>query len=274
VFADPPLVLGEGPVWDADRGELLVVDIDRGAIWIGSDELLLEPPISMVQPRISGGYIVATRDGLVGVNASRTQTAPLIELEPGPSTRMNDGKCDPVGRLWIGSMSARTPRESHASALYRLDSVNESVRVLSGVTLSNGLGWSPDASTMYYIDTGTGGVDAFDYALDSGDISRRRRFVDINRGRPDGLCVDADGCIWVGLWTGGAVHRYAPDGTLDREINLPVSQVTSCCFGGSDLDTLFITTAARDVREYEQHAGAIFACRPGVKGVPVARFGG
>lgn len=272
VFVDRPLILGEGPVWDDERGELIAVDIERGAVWFGDEELVIGPPVTMVATRASGGYLLGTRDGLHAVNADQRTIEAFVDVEPGQATRMNDGKCDPAGRLFVGSMSMLTPRAVEACALYRLEPGRAPVRVIDKVSLSNGLGWSPDAKTMYFIDSPTGGLDAFDYDIETGNLSRRRRLADVDRGKPDGLCVDQDGCIWVGLWTGGAVRRYTPGGELDQEVEIPVSQVTSCCFGGDDLGTLFITTAARDIREEQPLAGAIFACETQVKGVPVGRF--
>jgi sugar lactone lactonase YvrE len=163
-----------------------------------------------------------------------------------------------------------------AGKLYRLDGEGTVTEVLAGVTISNGIGWSPDGETVYYADTGTRRVDAFSYTSELG-LHARRPFVTFERerGAPDGLTVDADGCVWVALWGGAAVHRYRPDGSLDGAIELPVTQVTACTFGGDDLRDLFITTSRQEVAEGEQpEAGAIFRARPAVQGLPILMYKG
>jgi sugar lactone lactonase YvrE len=261
-------------VWDPRLRELACVDIDQGIVWLGKTEVAVGPPVSMIALRESGGYIAAVRDGLVSISEDGVKVEPLIEIEADPETRLNDGKCDPVGRLLVGSLSLLTPRAEQACSLYQIEAGRAPVRVINRVSLSNGLGWSPDGATMYFIDTPTLGVDAFDYDLATGSLSRRRRLIDVAGGRPDGMCVDVDGCIWVALWGGSAVHRYTPVGGLDLEVEIPAAQVTSCCFGGDDLRTLFITTAARDVGRREPLAGAVFALTTSTEGVPVGRFAG
>lgn len=281
VVVAPGAVLGEGPCWDDRRHELLWVDIERGRVHFDAlnrrerATVDVDGPVSVVIPRAESGYVVATRDGLAFVDDGRTAVEPFLFLEPGDETRMNDGKCDPLGRLWVGSMS--TKRQPNTGSLYRVETGRDPVRVLTGVTTSNGLGWSLDGAVMYYVDTGTGGVDVFSYDLETGEAAERGRFVDVapEDGKPDGLTVDAEGHLWVALWGGWAVRRYAPDGALDRVLRIPAAQVTSCCFGGPDLDVLYITTAARGVQAGEQPmAGAVFALRPDVRGLPAARFAG
>ncbi len=146
--------------------------------------------------------------------------------------------------------------------------------MLGGLTTANGIGWSPDDRRMYLVDSATGAIDRLGFDLDTAAIGPRRRFATIEprAGRPDGLAVDAAGCVWIALWGGAGVLRFAPDGRLDRRIDLPVSQVTSCCFGDADLGTLYVTTAARGVQE--PHAGGVFACRPGVTGLAPFAFEG
>jgi sugar lactone lactonase YvrE len=154
------------------------------------------------------------------------------------------------------------------------------VSVLTGATLPNGIDWSPDGTTMYFIDSISGCVDAFAFDMDSGIPGSRRHLIEIPaaRGMPDGLTVDSEGFLWVALYRGGALHRYRPDGALDRVVDLPVSLVTSCAFGGPDLGTLFVTTATRGLDEQalrqQPGAGGIFRLRPGVEGLPAHRFGG
>jgi sugar lactone lactonase YvrE len=189
---------------------------------------------------------------------------------------MNDGKCDGAGRFWAGTMSP----ERGDARLYRLDPDRSVRTMVEGVTCSNGLGWSLDERTMYYIDTPTRRIDAFDYDAPTGDISRRRTLIEVPRehGSPDGMALDESGCLWVAFWGGGAVRRYTPQGVLDRTVEVDATNVTSCAFGGSDRSELYITTAGGKPspaeREARPHAGGVFVTRPGVKGMPVSAFAG
>jgi sugar lactone lactonase YvrE len=187
---------------------------------------------------------------------------------------MNDGEVDPSGRFWAGTMELGAA--PGRGSLYRLGPRGEVTRVLAGVSISNGLGWSPDERTLYYIDSPTQRIDAYDYDRSSGAIANRRTVAEIDpaSGLPDGLAVDAEGCLWVALWGGSSLHRYTPDGRLDRAVALPVSQVTSCAFGGPDLDELYVTSAWVGLEEREPAAGGLFRLRPGVRGLPARRFAG
>jgi sugar lactone lactonase YvrE len=195
-----------------------------------------------------------------------------------PDLRFNDGKCDPQGRFWAGTM-ARDHRPG-AGALYRLDPDLSVHLMVDGVAISNGLDWSLDGRTFYYIDTPTHRIDRFAFDPASGAISDRRPFVTIDPadGNPDGLTVDAAGGVWVALWDGWTVRRYRPDGSFDRDLRLPVSEVTCAAFGGPDLDELYITSAWELLSE-AQHAaeplaGALFRARPGVRGRAPTPFAG
>jgi sugar lactone lactonase YvrE len=187
--------------------------------------------------------------------------------------RMNEGGCDPDGRFWCGSMAY--DQAPGAAAMYRLEP-DGSVRVaFEGVTVSNGLEWSPDGSLAYYDDTATHRVDVFDYDSAAG-LTGRRPFVTLpDDGNPDGLTVDAEGGVWVALHGSGAVHRYDPDGRLDAVIDVPTPQVTACTFGGPQRDQLFITTSRQGLRPDEDPpAGSLFRVDPGVRGLPVREFAG
>lgn len=280
---DARATLGEGPVWDERNGTLLWVDILPGLIHrfrpdTQQDEVLAAgQPVGAVAPRQRGGLVLAVKEGFALLDEAGFRVVAPVEADL-PTNRMNDGKCDPAGRFFAGTMDieARPKR----GALYRLNPDHSVTTVIRGVSISNGLAWSPDVHTMYYIDSPTQGVDAFDYDLDSGRISNRRRVVSIplSRGMPDGMAIDAEGCLWVALWEGAAVHRYAPTGDLDRVVELPVSNVTSCTFGGVGLEDLYITTASsgssdEQIRS-EQWAGGLFACSPGVSGMPAHDFTG
>jgi sugar lactone lactonase YvrE len=279
VAVDVPCRLGEGPAWDARSGELLWVDILGECAYAYRPangtirSLPVGQPAGAIVPRAAGGYALAVRDGFAFLDeAGELTMAAPVEADR-PLNRMNDGKCDRLGRFWAGTMA--TVHEPGAGSLYRLEADGEVVKALSGVTISNGLGWSPDGRTMYYTDTATGGVDAFDFDEPTGQINGRRRLIDIppGRGLPDGLAVDEKGCLWVALYDGAALCRYRPDGTLCTTIGFPVSLVTSCAFGGPDLRDLYVTTAA-DRHPGEPLAGAVFRCRPGVAGLPCHPFAG
>jgi sugar lactone lactonase YvrE len=259
--------VGEGPVWDVRTSRLVWVDILGRRIHAtdprtGATESIEVPlHVGAVVPRTAGGYMAALQDGfwVVGDGPARRITA-VPEARPG--LRFNDGKCDPAGRFWAGTMAS----------LYRLEANGLANRALDGATISNGLAWSGDGRTMYYIDSPTQRVDAFTFDMATGDLGDRRTVIRVPKelGTPDGMTVDADGGLWVALWGGGAVHRYV-DGRLDREIRLPASKITSCAFGDEDLGTLFITSAREGLSDAELRAqplaGALFRVRPGVRGV-------
>ena len=275
--------LGEGPAWDAVAGRLIWVDITGSAV----HELLpdgrsrrwdVPEHVGAAVPRARGGLLLAMRSGFAALaDDGSVRVVASVEADDA-GIRMNDGKCDPLGRFWAGTMAdAETPG---AGSLYRLDTDGTVRRVLTGVTISNGLGWSPDGTVMYYTDTATGGVDSFRFDAAAGALTDRRRVITIDPadGSPDGMTVDDDGCVWVALWGGGAVRRYATDGSLDAVVPLPASQVTSCAFGGPDGGDLYITTAAHGLspqqRSTQPQAGGVFLCRPGVTGPPATPFAG
>ena len=199
----------------------------------------------------------------------------LCEVEHRENVRLNQGACDAQGRFWCGSMHYEfTPG---AATLYRVEADGSVEVALADVTISNGLGWSVDGATAFYADSTTGGIDMFEFDAASGALSDRQRFADIDPslGMPDGLAVDAEGGVWVALWDGGAVFRLSPEGKLDDVIALPCGRVTACSFGGEGLDELFITTSRLDVPDgTEPAAGALFRCRPGVRGQAVNTFAG
>ena len=219
-----------------------------------------------------------TVDPMRSVSCDGETASPADHGPAGLALRMNDAKCDPAGRLWGGTMTVE--RRPGACALYRLDPDGTVTTALGGVTLSNGLGWSPDGRTMYYIDTPLRTVDAFDFDLDTAALTRRRVLVQFEEGvgNPDGMTVDADGCLWVAMAHGSAVRRYTPSGQLDTVVPLPVTKVTSCTFGGSALDQLFVTTACVGLSEQDlvaqPLAGAVLCCEVGATGLPADRFAG
>lgn len=273
--------LGEGPNWDQDAGVLLRVDINAGVVHrlsSGGEALTpieLSPPLSFALPRKDGGLIVGQGRQVLALEGDRSRVVATVN-EPAEN-RLNDARCDPAGRLWAGTMS--TPRHPTAS-LYRLDLDGSLSRQLSGTRISNGIGWSPDARWMYFIDSPTQRIDLFDYELEAGEIANRRPFVTIDPvdGMPDGLAVDAEGGVWVSLFGGGAVRRYAPSGELDALCRLPTSNPTCPAFGGRLLDRLFVTSARHKLTEdqlaSEPLAGALFVIdEPGQRGLPATPFG-
>jgi sugar lactone lactonase YvrE len=279
--------VGEGPVWDDSSGTLVWVDILSNAVHRYDPATDRDRAIGVGQPvgaavlrRDGDGLCLALRDGFGMLDERSGQVEMLAPVEADvPTNRMNDGKCDPGGRFWAGTMPYSPAPGSGAGALYRLDPDLSVTRVVTGVTLSNGLGWSPDGRQMYYIDSMTQGLDTFDFDPSDGSVSNRQRLVTIPRdeGLPDGMTVDADGCIWMALHGSGTVRRYTPDGQLDRVVRVPPNMVTCMAFGGSDLSDLYITTMSEGMSEAAKRAqplaGALFRCRPGVSGVPPHRFG-
>jgi len=281
LMVDARAYLAEGPVWDAGSSRLLWVDIMTGRIHSTNPETgatstrVLPLPVGCIAPRSRGGLVAATADGLWAI-PENGEPVRLIEVESERSdTRFNDGRCDAAGRLWAGTMAYDL--QPGAGSLYRLDTDLGVERVIAGVTVSNGIDWSLDGRTMYYIDSATQRIDRCDFDPASGRILDRRPFVviDASDGSPDGLAVDGDDGVWVALWGGWAVRRYTPDGRLDAVINVPAAKVTSLAFGGPDLQDLFITTARRpegpddDLRQ--PHAGGVFQARVSVAGrLPVA----
>jgi sugar lactone lactonase YvrE len=283
LFVDARAQLGEGPVWDARSGRLIWVDIEGEALHSTHPEsgetttLPMPMPIGIAVPRQSGGFVAALEDGFYAIDTDGG-TELIAEIDNRPrGLRFNDGACDPAGRFIAGTMAYDF--KPGAGSLYRLETDLSVSRLIDSVTISNGLGWSPDGGTMYYVDTPTKRIDAFDYDVDSGAISRRRPFVEIDgEGRGDGLCVDVDGAVWVALWPGWSVRRYLADGTLDAILPLPVAEVSSCVFGGPSLDELFITTAwstlSDEQRAAQPLAGSLFRASVGTRGIPRASFSG
>jgi sugar lactone lactonase YvrE len=283
LLADERVRLGEGPVWDSRSGRVIWVDIEGAALLSTDPETgattkrPMPMAIGIAVPRRSGGFVAALEDGFYAIadDGGTELIAPIENRANG--LRFNDGACDPAGRFLAGTMA--WDFRPGAGTLYRLEPDLSVTRLLEGVTISNGLGWSPDGGTMYYVDTTTERIDAFDYDVDSGAITRRRTLVKIEgEGRPDGLCVDVEGAVWVALWPGWSVRRYLPDGSLDAVMPLPVAQVSSCVFGGASLDVLFITSAWSTLSEEERAAqplaGSLFRASVGTSGVARAPFAG
>ncbi|HZF77844.1 MAG TPA: SMP-30/gluconolactonase/LRE family protein [Acetobacteraceae bacterium] len=277
--------LGEAPVWLAEAGRLAWVDILAPAIHLGDpgsgEERVIPVPelVGAVVPRRAGGFVATIGNAIRLWDPQGGAGAVLAVPEPDKAmNRFNDGKCDRAGRFFAGTMALDAgPGQG---TLWRLDPDLRLAAIETGVHVSNGLGWSPDDRTFYFIDTGARTVYAYDYDLATGAATNRRPFVVVPdaQGKPDGLAVDEQGFVWVALWDGWSVARYAPDGRLDRLVSLPVPRPTSLAFGGTDLRTLFITSArvrlsAAQLAEAPL-SGSVFALDAGVAGVPVGSFGG
>lgn len=277
-ITDPVAYHGEGPVWSPRWGGLRWVDMLAGDVLsLGPDGAIGRRHVgtiaAAVRPRRSGGAVLGVERGFA-LEDPTGEITPLDPLWSHDGLRMNEGACDPEGRFYCGSMAYdRTPG---AGSVHRLDGDGSMHVAVAGVTISNGLDWSPDGTRAYYNDTETYRVDVFDYSAETG-LTDRRPFavIDPDDGRPDGLTVDAEGGVWVALNKGSAVHRFGAGGTLEGVVELPVRQVTACTFGGERLDELYITTSRENLApDDEPLAGSLFRAEVGVAGQPVREFAG
>jgi len=274
--------LGEGPTWDAAGDRLLWIDI------LGSRVHTYEPAtgrrtvrtteqhVGAVKPRAGGGLVLNLRDGVALLDPDGAFR--WLHHEPVPGRRANDAAVAPDGALWAGTM--RYDEAPGGGTLSRLTGDGTVDVVLDDVAVSNGTGWSPDGRLMYYIDTPTRRVDVFDVldVLDvaGGRVGNRRTLAEIEEGAgfPDGLTVDAEGCVWVALWDGGAIRRYTPGGELDRVIELPTPRVTACAFGGTDLRDLYVTTARVGLPAPHPLSGSLLVIPGAGQGLAQPAFGG
>jgi sugar lactone lactonase YvrE len=270
---------GEGPCWAGEWGGLRWVDMLAG------DVLSLDPQggvvrthvgevAAVIRPRTSGGALVALGDRFAVTDGDLAGLRTVARLDLAPGVRLNEGGCDPDGRFYCGSMAS--DESPQAGTFYRLDPDGSVRPVLEKVTISNGFGFAPDGRSAYYVDTAEQCIDIFDYSPDTGLVNRRRwADVPAEAGGPDGLAVDAGGGVWIALFGGSAVHRYSGSGALDAVIELPVSQVTACAFGGPALDILYVTTSRiRADARAQPGSGSLFAVEPGVRGLPALPFAG
>lgn len=280
--------LGEGPLWDGRARCLRFVDIVAGHIQRFDPAtrtlrtLAAGGMVGCVAPRASGGLVAARADGLCAIDDAPAGP-PRFLLAPAEHDatrcRFNDGKCDPQGRLWAGTMGLQGERG--AGALYCFPSAGEARCVLRDVSISNGLAWSLDGATLYYIDSPTRRVDAFDFDAANATLHNRRPAVVLPPGPdvPDGCTLDAEGMLWVAHWDGGCVSRWDPRrGIQLATVAVPAPRVTSCCFGGPALEVLYITTARRglDAAQLAQcpAAGGVFAVEAGTIGLPAVAWRG
>jgi sugar lactone lactonase YvrE len=278
-------LLGEGIRWDARRGELLRVDILAGRVYrdrVNDDGSLVPVRVYRVPGTVGAitpvqgddGWLLAAGRGFVHLSLDGSLRE-LAEVAP-TGTRMNDGACDPQGRFWAGTIA--DDHHAGGGALYRLGPYGQTELMLTGLTIPNGLGWSPDGSTMYLVDSGPHVVHEFAFDPDRGTISGGRVIVIVAEevGAPDGMTVDAAGDLWVAIYGGGQIHRYSPDGELREAITVPAKQSTSCGFAGPGLNRLYVTTATEDwsdeQRRAEPAAGLVYWCQTNSTGLPAAPF--
>jgi sugar lactone lactonase YvrE len=271
--------LAEGPVWDPDHGLLRWVDVLAGDLHSYDpatgvrDSFATHHPVGAIGLTTSGGLVLAAVDGFALLDDSGLTRVPGFAVDRSV-VRFNDGKPDPWGNFCAGTMPWVDGRPG--GALYRLRPDGQVSTLIPDVGLSNGLDWTDDRRTFYFADSDSGGVDSFDTDPDTGALGSRRRWVTIPEGDgiPDGLTLDAEGCLWLAVWGSGEVRRYSPDGRLDTVVRLPVTQATCPVFGADGV--LYITSAWEGLtpgqRARQPHAGDIFACVPGVPGRPANRF--
>ena len=273
----PRCTLGEGPVWDGETQTLTWVDIPGHTIhrWTpGDDRCETHDTGRLVGFALTdrrGRLIAGLHDTICEMCFGAADTRVLARPDMHPENRFNDAACDPRGRLWVGTMHVEASRDkAPTGGLYRRGA-NGLDLVEADIAISNGIGWSPDGSIMYFSDTHRGTVFAYAYDLETGRAGDRRVFaqVPIEIGVPDGLTVDSAGRVHVCVWRGARINVYAATGALDQVIAMPVANPTSCCFGGRDLRTLYVTTAAA---EGDPLSGRLFAMDVGIAGLPSARL--
>jgi sugar lactone lactonase YvrE len=278
--------LGEGPVWDSKRRRLWWVDITEGRLhyWDLADGMTgswqFEHPLSAVLLTETPVVVLALGPRLVTFDPSSGISLRLAELEGiSASCRWNDAKVDPQGRAWLGLMEMREERQAGAGALYLMDRLRGLECQLDGLTIPNGADWAPDSRTMYFVDSPTRMISARAFSPDTAQLGEPNRLVDLAgyAGVPDGLTVAADGSIWVAFWEGSAVRGFDVDGQLLAEVVLPVSQVTSCCFGGGNYSRMFITTGRYGLSEAQLAsqplAGSVFhVAMDSYRGRPANRY--
>ncbi len=277
---ETPAKLGEGAIWNYKTNEFYWIDIEGKELNIFSPKTNQNKTIQMpcrigtvVPTTEKDEAIVALEDGIYIVNTKTDELSILSDVESDMiENRFNDGKCDPNGNLWVGSMHLKQSKPN--ANLYKIDSNGQANKMLDNITISNGIVWSKDKKTMYYIDTPTGKIKAYDFDAKTSTISNERVAVNVDQkdGFPDGMTIDENDMLWVGMWNGNAVANYNPKtGELIRKIEVPAHNVTACAFGGENLDELYITTASVDMTKEEKEkyplAGSLFKVKLDLKGV-------
>lgn len=275
-LTDRRFLLAEGPGYDDRSDSIFWVDIKTGSLFIWDcktrnlREIQTGQYLGAAVPAKKGGYLAAMTTGVYQVD-DRGLRCICRPGELQDNLRVNDGKCDPAGRFWFGTMGLFD--DAPEGSLFRLDPDGSCRRVLAGPRISNGLAWSGDGRIMYYIDTPQMGVDVFDCDPETGDISNRRRLISFPEQNPDGMTIDEEGKLWIALWGSGKVVRCDPEkGTVIGEVAVPAKHSSSCCFAGKNLDILIITSSGEGFDD--ALAGCVFYAEPGIRGTPTRAYGG
>ena len=276
LFSDYSCELGEGPFWDSKKSRLHWVDIIGEKI---ISQNLDGSNIHALEVDGNPGCVVLSDEGTMVAGVDNQISSfdgggnllkVLADTKEGSGLRFNDGKCDPTGRFWVGSMDRK--EKNKLGSLYSWNSIEGLVNREQGMTVSNGMGWSPDNSLFYYIDSPTREVSIYDFDLSTGSINNKRRFISFNKedGFPDGMTIDNEGRLWIAFWGGSKIMCVNPDSkAIEEVVNFPVSKVTSCAFGGEKMDRLFITSAKVQVNEEDEPmAGKTFVIELGITGIP------
>ena len=277
--------LGEGAVWNYKTNELYWIDIEGKKLCIYNSEKkenkVIEMPCrigTVVPSEETGKVVVALEDGIYTVDIATNELSVISDIESDiPENRFNDGKCGPNGNLWVGSMHLEQSKPN--ANLYRINEFGKTKKMVENVTISNGIVWTKNQKTMYYIDTPTKQIRAFDFDVTTSAISNERVAVEVDEkdGYPDGMTIDENDMLWVGMWNGNAVAQFNPKtGELLKKIQVPAHNVTSCAFGGDNLDEMYITTASVDMTKEEKEkyplAGSLFKVKMDIKGVKSSFF--
>lgn len=279
-------VLGEGPVWSERAGALYLVDIPARHVlrWRPGEAArtwLMPEPVSAAIPRRGGGLVVTLASHVAFIDEDGGAPVAFAHPDPDPANRANEARCDPQGRLWLGTMQNNIrPDGIHVAVtassggLFRIDADGTVSRHGAGIGIANTLCWSPDGGTLYFADTRAHRIDAYPFDPASGCLGAPRSFVSGGPGAPDGSAIDVDGFLWTARWGASCLLRYAPDGRVDRVIELPARQPTSCAFAGPGSRTLFVTTARTDLENPADADGAVLAVEAEVDGLPQHEFAG
>ena len=280
---DAKAILGEGPVWRSATNDLVWVDIESSKVCCFSpskgrnNSWNVGGKVGLAVPSEKGDLILGMTIGLARLDMQSGDVSPIIDPEKDYiNNRFNDGKVDPKGRLWAGTMGLDEAPD--VGSLYRLNRNLSIDKLFGNVSISNGMAWSADHKSFYYIDSPTRQIAVFDCDMNSGIVSNRRVAFELpdGMGYPDGMCIDNEGMLWVALWQGWGVGRFNPCGELLCKIEVPVECVTSCCFGGENWDELYITTSSRDLDEagriQQPLAGGVFRCKPNISAPPTNLF--
>ena len=286
LLIDAHALVGEGPIWDADANLLWWVDIMSSELYAYDPQTgenrawNVGQHVGTVVQRASGGLMLALRDGFAAFDPDSGKLEMLADPEAHlPGNRFNDGKCDPGGRFWAGTMAYED--HSDQGSVYRMDTDHSVHKMIENIGVSNGIIWSLDAKTMYYTDSLDYAIRAYDYDVGTGGISNERIIIDFPQemGIADGFTIDEEGMLWVAHFGSSRVRRWNPDtAAVLAEIELPTASITACAFGGPNLDQLYITCAMLGMSDAEKaqqpHAGGLFVAEVGVRGLPSDKFGG